>query len=162
MDDAGFQDFAHAAEQALEQKNAAIHHRYGLDRAVRWNSDEPMADAPKFQIWDASDQLLFGCVGLEVGTFSPVQSSWKWGWANGSLSEAHRGRLLPLRELAGITGQPAFGSENPFEVDIDTAWSLAAISVEYLQAAGCYPAKIENKEGEPLRSYLAYIDVAQP
>ena len=162
MDDIEFQAFGERALQAVERKRAEIHDRYGLARAARWDCGEPKQDAPHFRIFDAEDNVLFSCVGLEVGTFSPDTSSWKWGWANDSLSEGHRERLLALRELAVITGRAAFGFEAPFETDLQSAWTIAAIAAEHLGAGGCYDAKIQNLKGEELHAYLAYMDVPGP
>ena len=159
MDELSFEAFGQKALLAAHRKVEAIHERYGLARAVRYEWDAPKQDAPGFRILDSNGDLLFGCVGLEVGTFDLATSSWKWSWANASLSDANRERLLPLRDLAEITGRAAFQFENPFETDLDTATVIAAIAAEHLGAAGFYEAVIKNLQGQELHAYLAYMDV---
>lgn len=163
MDEDEFQAFGVKAQEAVDRRMALIHERYGLEHAARWRTaKDPKQDVPHFQILDAADKILFECVCLEVGSFSPSTSSWKWGWANDSLSSAHRERLLPLRELAAVTNRAAFQFENPFETDLDSAWIIAAIAAEHLGAAGCHDAKIKNLKGEVLHTYLAYMEIVGP
>lgn len=160
LDEVAFAAFAQDAEDALERALAENTRRHDLDRAARWsyNADD---DHPIFRVWDAEEMLLFETPALEVGTYVPFQSTWKWGWCNPSLSEAHRRRMLALRELAAETGHPHFDSDQPFLIDEDVAWKVAAIAVAKLDGFGCYRTKITNKQGQPIFSYLIYVDEAE-
>lgn len=158
MDDAGFEAFGRAAEHSLKQNLAIISRTYRLDRAARWDYDTHEG-RPTFRIWDAEDHLLFRCEVLEIGTFAPEYSTWKWGWCNDSLTPEHRARLLPLQALSDFTGRDVFRSDQPFATDLAGAWRLAAISVPRLGAAGCYAAKMTGVNGNVLYAYLAYLSI---
>lgn len=156
MDDPTFAAFARGAENSLRRLLEENTHRHGLDQGARWFFDSDR-EPPCFQVWNADDRLLFETVALEVGTFVPSQSSWKWGWCNPSLSAAHQRRMLPLRELAATTGRSRFDTDQPFETDVEGAWTLAAIANAKLGGFGAYSARIRNREGQPIYAYLVYV-----
>ena len=120
MDDTSYRDLGLRAEANVRQKLAVIHETFGLDRAARWTCDGT-DDSPTFTIWDRAGTPLFRSEAVEVGTFNHERSTWKWGWCNPSLPPEHQNRMLALRELADLTGQELFRSDQPFAVSVDTA-----------------------------------------
>ena len=152
MDD-DFVVFVGSAVKELEQKHKSLETRYRFDLSARWEVD---LDAAVIKFFDRDDKLHLTCGIIEIGSYSPVTRSWKWGWSNDSIPPKMQERALPLKQLQRITGKDYFGSADPFPGDDVMAWGLAAISVRHLSALDCYGAKFD---GGRLFVFLAYVDV---
>ncbi len=152
--------FATAAKEMVE-KRAVLHEAYGLDRAKGWDYDVKQAP-PNFVIWDEARQPLMHAETLEVGTFFPDHSTWRWGWSNNSVPVQQQERLAVLRELADITGHELFRLDQPFVISRATAADLHAVAVQHLKAPGGYTAKIINTDRQSLEAHIAYTAVTGP
>src|SRR5262249_20165509 len=102
------------------------------------------------------DKLRLTCGVIEIGSYSPVMRTWKWGWSDDSLAPKMRERALPLKQLERITGKDYFGFAEPFSGESTMAWALAAVSVRHLSALYCYA---EEMYGGSLYLFLASVDV---
>lgn len=155
MDSAAWEAFSLTAIRASTHGLSALHLKYGLDRVTRWTCD-PKETPPAMRLWDATDDLLFEREVLEVGTFVPHEQTWKWGWCNPSVPENVRAQILPLQDLAEITGMALFASDQPFACDEAMAIRLAAVATAHLGSPGYYPARIDNVRGEAIVAYFVY------
>ena len=158
MDQASYDAFRRKAQLYVAQKLASVEKLYHLDRAAGWNLD-PTPDAGLFVIHDAKGTPLLRTEALEIGTFHPEESTWRWGWSNTSLSEGQRQRLRPLIELAGLTGKDVFRSDQAVRIDGQKVLTLVNTALYHLQAQGYYQARITNKDNQRLYAYLAYTQL---
>ncbi|QYE36314.1 hypothetical protein KZX46_10505 [Polymorphobacter sp. PAMC 29334] len=156
-----YQELVDSATAGLKQKRGIMHDTYGLDRAKGWDYDVKHAQ-PNFVIWGDEEQPLLYAETLEVGTFLPAHSTWKWGWCNPSIPSEQQEKLAVLRELAEITGQELFRLDQPFVISREDASGLLAMAVQHLDAQGGYAAKIVNMDGQSLDAHIAYTAVAGP
>ncbi len=75
-----------------------------------------------------------------LGTYAPEDHTWKWGWANASLSDAQRTATASLKDLAAVTGVDLFAQAEEIPLEDGMAWELAAMAVAVLQLQGVYRA----------------------
>lgn len=137
MDDQQFAAFLRRAVQELKEKQQFLRDKYRFESFARWWFDQETAT---LQFFDAEDRL--GCVAefVEIGSFSPVSSTWRWAWCNNSVLPHLRQKAANLQELEGITGVKVFRIENAFKIEEGMAWDFAALAILHLSAAGCYRA----------------------
>jgi hypothetical protein len=151
MTERKFEQFLMSAVAELKLKQVDLSTRLGFDQDGRWDFDQR---TQRLQIYDHTDRLAVEADVIDVGSFAPQSSSWKWAWSNVSVLPALRGRALKLKELEAQTGFEMFGRPEAFQIDSEaTAWELAAVSVMRLGALGCYRAPSPNG----LMSFLAIM-----
>lgn len=136
MTDDTFEVLLQTAMTALMDKQEELSRHYALGDMARWWLDQ---DNATIQFFDDYDRLAVEAEILNIGSFAPGRSSWKWAWSNPTVPDALRAKALPLRELQAISGIELFGSEEAFSIEDEAmAWELAAIAVHHLNALGCY------------------------
>lgn len=154
MDDEEFQRFLDASQRELRLKQDALRPWWRAGLHSRWRFDQP---THSLQFFDQADRLAVEADVIDIGSFATDSSTWKWGWANDSIVPSMRQRAEPLRELVGITGFGIFGQAPAFKIEgQEMAWELAAISVKYLDAKGCYRAPSSSR---PLHTFLAIMEI---
>jgi len=99
------------------------------------------------------DGTIVECPAQAIGSFSKLDNTWAWAWANESISE----------ELKSIANQClTYGQEKNIEVlttaswpaDMEWAWSLTAFAATSSQARGAFCAV-----SGPLSMFLTFYDV---
>ncbi|QXI30725.1 DUF6882 domain-containing protein [Pseudomonas vanderleydeniana] len=138
MSEQTFERLLETATAALMSKQEELHRLYALGDMARWSLDQETATT---QFFDASDRMAVEAQILNIGSFSPRHSTWKWAWGNPSVPQALREKALPLKELQTITGFDLFASEEAIALEDESmAWELTALAVQHLGALGCYRA----------------------
>ena len=138
MSEDAFGVLLETAMSKLVDKQDQMHQRYGLGDMARWRLDQ---DKASLEFFDEQDRKVIEAQIINIGSFAPERSSWKWAWSNPSVPEALRIKALPLRELQTVTGFDLFGEEEAFSVEDEAmAWEIAAIALQHLNALGCYRA----------------------
>jgi len=138
MNDADFDVFLSAATEELKSKQETLTKTYGFGTHKRWMFEND--DKAKLQFFDADDKLVIEAGIIDIGSYSPSASTWKWAWAYESINPSLKEQSLRLKELEEITDLIIFGEDKAFEADEYLAWELAAMSVKHLGALGCYRA----------------------
>lgn len=91
------------------------------------------------QFKDEADIIKVEALVTPIGTFSHKSNTWQWVWANPSFVEPLRLKAERLKQLKELTGFDIF--EMPMiSADEQMAWELTAMSVQLLDALGCYRA----------------------
>ncbi|WP_263223915.1 DUF6882 domain-containing protein [Pseudomonas alabamensis] len=154
MSEEAFEHLLDTSMDALMDKQQALHDQYALADMARWSLDQETATV---QFFDEQDRLAVEGQILNIGSFSPNHSSWKWAWSNPSIPEPLRERALVLKELEASTGMDFFGEEGTLSLEDESmAWQLAAIAVQHLGALGCYRAA---SSGDAPTVYLALTEL---
>jgi hypothetical protein len=156
MDDNEFKAYTSVAVREFEKKWQSFKDKYKLDSMGSWECDLRRYPA-KLVFFDKRDKLALSCEVIELGTFAPESSTWRWAWCNDSLPPKIRTQSLPLKRLQEITGRDYFSFEEAFLADSQTVRDLVAISVKHLSALGCYEALIPNTEEGELCAFLAIV-----
>lgn len=138
MKDADFEVFLTTATEELKSKQGLLTERYGFGSHKRWMFEND--DRAKLQFFNADDKLVIEADIIDIGSYSPSASTWKWAWAYESITPTSKQQSLRIKELEDITDLIIFGEEKAFEADEYLAWELAAMAVKHLQAMGCYRA----------------------
>ncbi len=142
MTDSEFEAFVASANEELRQKQDMLQADYGLGNYSRWWFEQATA---KLQFFDEADNLAVEADIVDIGSYSEKSNTWRWAWGNSSVLPHMRHNSEPLRELEAITGTELFGYQHAFEIaDESMAWELAAMSVQHLDAIGCYRAPSSN------------------
>lgn len=137
MNEAHFESYLVACTQALAAKQAAIIAEHADFAELSWQLD---AAVTHMRFRDgAGERLRFGVTA--IGTFAAAQETWKWAWANSKLPQDARERAEVLKNLQADTDYDCFTDAEAFAVDDAMAWELAAASVAYLGADGCFRAR---------------------
>lgn len=158
MTDEEFETFLENANEELRKKQASLQEAYRLGEMTRWWFEQKTA---KLQFFDQSDRLAVEADVIDVGSYSPKSSSWKWAWSNSSVLPDLRRKASPLKRLQDITGFDLFGNDAAFSIDGEPmAWELTAMAVQHLQALGCYRAPSSLPDGP--HTYLAIISINAP
>jgi hypothetical protein len=158
MDDNEFEAYVSVAVQELKKKLGSMAAKYKLESLPRWACDLTRHPAT-LEFFDKGDKPALVCEVIELGTFLPESSTWRWGWSNESLPPKVRAQALPLKRLQEITGRDYFGFEEAFLADTETVRDLVAISVKHLSALGCYDALVPDAEEGELYAFLAIVKV---
>lgn len=137
MNDEQFEAYLVACTQALAVKQAAILAEHADFAELNWQLDAALTHI-RFSD-DAGERLRFAVTA--IGTFAAAQDTWKWSWANGKLPPAARERAEGLKGMHTLTDYDCFADTDAFAVDDVMAWELAAASVAYLKADGCFRAR---------------------
>jgi hypothetical protein len=137
MNDDEFELFSTSANAELKEKQANLTKNYGFGSHKRWMFEN---DKAKLQFFDHEDKLVIEADIIDIGSFSPSASTWKWAWAYESINPALKVDSLRIKELEDITDLVIFGEKEPVEADEYLAWELAAMAVKHLNAMGCYRA----------------------
>ena len=154
MSEDNFEVLLETAMAALMSKQQALQQQYGLGGMARWWLDQ---DTASLSFFDELDRKVAEALIINIGSFVPKQSSWKWAWSNPAVSDALRERASPLKELQAITGFELFGDEEAFSIEDEAmAWELAAFAVQHLKAVGCYRAP-SSSDGPTI--YLAITEL---
>jgi hypothetical protein len=143
MDDQQFNALLGRAVQELREKQQLLDEEYDLGKYSRWWFDQETAT---LEFYDAQDKVGLVADLVDIGSYSTRSGTWKWGWSNESVLPSLRQHAEKLKELRAITGMDLFGWEDPFKVDAESAWELAAIAVMHLSALGCYRAPTSDGE----------------
>ncbi|MDD1620774.1 MAG: hypothetical protein LUQ11_04785 [Methylococcaceae bacterium] len=141
MTDEQFGKLLDEANSELREKQSRLQSDYGIGTLPRWWFDQ---ETEKLQFLDDAGNCMLDGDIIDIGSYSPTSSTWKWAWSNESVLPLLREKALPLRELETITGFTLFGSDGAFKVDEPMAWELVALSVKHLNAIGCYRAPKNN------------------
>ncbi|ABK84340.1 TPA: DUF6882 domain-containing protein [Bacillus cereus] len=136
-----FESYLDMCYDKLESKQQKFISDYNID-----NFDE---------YWYDQDQCILqfknnGQISLEfsvvfIGSWSGKSNSWIWSWANENVADYARIKSNRLKDLQKITGDEIFVN-SLFECDQETAYELAAFSIEYLDAEGVYIAPGERSD----------------
>ena len=137
MNDDEFELFLTSANAELKEKQTYLTETYGFGSHKRWMFEN---DKAYLQFFDQDDKLVLTANIIDIGSYSPSASTWKWAWAYESITPALKADSIRLKELKEITDLVVFGEKEPFEADEYLAWELAAMAVKYLGAMGCYRA----------------------
>jgi hypothetical protein len=137
MENDRWEAYVAAAVHELRGKQKRLATEYGIGRFARWWFDQETA---ALQFFDDEGRLGLDTNFINIGSYSPRSSTWKWAWCNDAVLPARRQASTRLRELYEVTGMAMFHAEAPFEIDEAQAWELAAVAVMHLDAAGCYRA----------------------
>ena len=149
MNDQQFQEFIGTAMQELQAKQVQLQSEFSIGEWPRWELDQ---ESEQIYFLDESGKIAVQASFIFIGSYAPKSDSWKWGWSNQSITPSLREKALPLKRLKEVTGFDLFGFEGTFDVDEPMAWELAAMSVQLLNAEGCYRAP--SDDGGP-KSFLA-------
>lgn len=137
MTDAEFDVFLGSAHQELAAKQEKLMTDYGLGSHKRWMYE---TENSFIQFFDEQDKLVLQADIIDIGSYSPVQKTWKWAWAYDSITPQNKLASEQLKELEEVTDLVVFGAGEPVEADEYMSWDLAAMSVKFLEARGCYRA----------------------
>lgn len=137
MNDNEFELFLTSATEELKNKQDTLTKIYGFGSHKRWMFEN---DKAKLQFFNHDDQLVIEADIIDIGSYSPSASTWKWAWAYESITPQLKADSLRIKELEDITDLVVFGNKEPFEADEYLAWELAAMAVKHLNALGCYRA----------------------
>lgn len=135
MNDIEFNRLLAYCVEELKQKQHDLDLAYGLSAAARWQFE---AEEGVLVFMDERGQALHRFSVTPIGTFAAQKDSWKWAWANGHLPQSLRGKAGRIKSLQAETDFDLFTNPDDFSVDEAMAWELAAISVQFLGALGCY------------------------
>jgi hypothetical protein len=138
---------ARAQTQARIQRATAD---FGLGRWQRFDLDLTSASMRFFDALDA-EQVRAGIQA--AGSWSPASESWMWSWENDSIPASACARLETVR---------AFGAKNDLPLlragfqpcDEGTAWSVASVAAQLLDAACLYCVPATNS-----RLFLLLFDL---
>lgn len=137
MNDDEFALFLTSANEELKVKQEKLTQEFGFGTHKRWMFEN---DKAKLQFFNQDDKLVIVADIIDIGSYSPSASTWKWAWAYESINPILKADSLRIKELEDITDLIVFGEDKPFEADEYLAWELAAMSVKHLSALGCYRA----------------------
>ncbi len=137
MNDEQFELFLANATAELKEKQAHLTAAYSFGSHKRWMFEN---DKAKLQFFNHDDQLVIEAEIIDIGSYSPAASTWKWAWAYESINPLLKADSLRIKELEDVTDLVIFGEKEPIEADDYLAWELAAMSVKHLNAMGCYRA----------------------
>jgi hypothetical protein len=137
MNDNEFEVFLTSANSELKTKQAQLVEEYGFGSHKRWMYEN---DKNILQFFNADDSLALEAQIIDIGSYSPSASTWKWAWAYENISPAMKEESLRFKELEEMTDLIVFGEKEPFEADEYLAWELAAMAVKHVDALGCYRA----------------------
>lgn len=137
MNDHDFEVFLTTATDELKAKQANLIERHGLGSHKRWMYE---TDKAKLQFFNQQDELVLEADIIDIGSFSPANSTWKWAWAYENISPAMKEQSLRIKELEDFTDLVIFGENKAVDADEYLAWELAAMAVKHLNALGCYRA----------------------
>jgi len=137
MNDDDFELFLTSANDELKEKQAHLTATYGFGSHKRWMFEN---DKAKLQFFNQDDKLVIEADIIDIGSYSPSASTWKWAWAYESINPVLKNDSLRIKELEEITDLVIFGEKEPVEADEYLAWELAAMAVKHLNAMGCYRA----------------------
>ena len=156
MTEEEFDAFRAAAWEELARKQDVLRDQYGLGSFSRWHFDQTTAALTFF---DAGGNAAIEFDVVDIGSYSTKSQTWKWAWSNESVLAPLREDSAILKGLESMTGLSLFGRERAFKIQSEAmAWELAAISVQYLGALGCYRAPVQ---AGPL-GFLAIMRVRTP
>lgn len=134
MSEDPFDVLIETAMAELMSKQESLQQQYGLGGMARWWLDQ---DPGSLSFLDELDGEIVRALIINIGSFAPNRSSWKWAWSNPAVPDPLRQRALPLKELQAITGFELFGEKEAFSVEDEAmAWELAALAVQHLNAVG--------------------------
>jgi hypothetical protein len=141
MNEEEFFQLLEQCSEELRHKQAIVEAQYGLRHLNRWHLDQNQ-QALLFLNTEGKVSTQFPVT--PIGTYSSSKETWKWAWANPFIAKPLQEKAAPLKALYEKTDFELFTDKEEFSVDEGMAWELAAISVQHLNAIGCYRAP--NKE----------------
>ena len=119
------------AGDELDRKSSYLEWKYNFDTAARYEYD---LDSATLKLTDHPDYPIIVFDIIEIGTFSFLDYTWKWAWANESVPPSMRARAEPLKALHEITGNELFSRTDSFSVSSDLPRKFVALSVRHLAA----------------------------
>lgn len=154
MTDDDFERFLSSAMEELHEKQTLLAEKHGLGTFARWWFDQ---ETEMLDFMDEDGRKVLEASVIDIGSFAQEPGTWKWAWANDSLTDSLRDKASSLKALADQTGFALFAEEGAFDIDgAPMAWELAAVSVRHLGALGVYRAPSSKK---PLMSFLAIMTI---
>ena len=121
--------------QEMIARTARAHaDRWGLGTAERWDLDQTIGVLR----WAFADKVVEAPAQF-LGTYSPADESWRWAWANESLSSGLREASEDVRAWGEANGQ-AMLTQPQMQVTEEQAAELAAIAFRLSGATGFYRA----------------------
>lgn len=150
MTDEEFGRFIASAMEELQEKQKSMAEAYKLGDWARWWFDQ---NTEKLDFFDEEGMKRIQASFVDIGSYSSESNTWKWAWANDSLTDSLREKASTLRALGDLTGFEIFDDDVAVEIDGEPmAWELAALGVRHLGALGVYRAPSSDR---PLFSFLA-------
>ncbi len=140
MTDEQFSAFVDQAVEELQSKQRSLTERYGLGTHEQYWFDQP---GGALQFKDGTGRVLVEARVTPIGSYAKDSNTWRWAWANESLTEALRQRAEELKGLHGLTGFEVFHMP-VFEADEQMASALVAMAVHQLGSLGCYRIPTRN------------------
>ena len=135
-----YEHYVHEACAALEKRQARLNRDYKLSSWERydWNQD--------------TGELVFSDHGVAkvvatiqfVGSYSSRSRTWRWAWANHSVSADMKRDVAKVRDLGNRRGwrrltEPEWGAEE------QDGWEMTAVTTEVLAALGAYRSSHEGE-----------------
>lgn len=122
----------------LKTKQAQLQSQYGMGSHARWWFDHAQGRLQFYN--DPKEHIHLDCQVVVLGTFNPIDHTWKWGWANETLNAAQRNACAPLKDLATFTAVDIFAEEHEIPLQDGMEWELTAMAVAALNLQGAYRA----------------------
>jgi hypothetical protein len=119
-------------EDMIERLATAHRDRWGLGSGGTWAVDQTTATIT----WTFPDTRVHAPVQI-LATYAPGPGSWRWAWANPSITPALRSAADELRDWGLRRGHDAFTTPD-LTVDETTAATLVALAVRVTRATGFY------------------------
>jgi NDP-sugar pyrophosphorylase family protein len=129
------QEFTKLVEKSffeLEGKQKAFEDIYRISSypEYSWDQEEQILQFNK-----DDKELIFKVVFL--GSWSKTNTEWLWSWANTTLLDSVRKSSSVVKRMSETTGLDIFITER-FPADESTAWELASLAVQNLDAIAAY------------------------
>ena len=136
---ARWDDFVGSCCVELQRKQEKLIRESAFDRHERWD-------------WDLDiGRLVFSTGGVPgvvtafecVGSVSTVSNTWLWSWANFSIRENVRSRIIKVRDMGESEQFPRLTTAKWSATEHD-GWHMAAVAARLLGAVGAYRVPVEN------------------
>jgi hypothetical protein len=103
--------------------------------------------------FDFADGTVVECAFQAIGSFSAVDNTWAWAWANPSIGEALTADARAAREY-GAAQDIALLTTPQWPADLEWAWSMTAFAAAGAKAEGAYCLM-----HGPLHMFVTFRDV---
>jgi len=134
-----WQDFLRDCHEELRVKQAALSREFSLNRHQRWDWDQQRA-----ALVFSNDGIAAVIATIEfVGSVSTRSNTWLWSWANPSMLDAVRSRILAVYDFGEARDYPNL-TVPKWPAEEADGWDMAAVAARVLDAAGVYRTPDEN------------------
>lgn len=149
MNEQQFRKLVEESHEYLSQRNDHCVKTYKLGSYGSYDMDQ------------ASGEMVFGDDGIAkvlakfqfVGTFSSATKKWMWAWANPSIDESVRTRVLEVRQF-GQANEVIPLAAPAFDAKESDGWTLAAITGKLIDAQGGY-----RIPADPLFHFVLFTEI---